>query len=154
MNVVEKVRSIYNDLKAQKGSSADNWALAGRLLGRLTNDQATITRVVSERDIPGLDALLLKIEGKAAAVQSAPQPSFSESDLEHAFRAFHKRLKVSRLADESKLGGRYTSGGRKSKIDAIQPPNEFPPEIWQALVRTGKLKDMGGGFYSDPSVAE
>ena len=152
MNIVEKVRSVFNDLKAQKGSSADNWSLAGRLLGRLTNDAARVKAVVDARDLSGLDALIATIEGKVVAVQHAPAPDFTDAELDHALKAFLKRLKVSRLADESRLGGRYTSGGRKSAIDAIEPPSDFPAAIWVALVRAGKLKDMGGGFYADPAM--
>jgi hypothetical protein len=77
-------------------------------------------------------------------------PEFSAEELDAAFRAFNKRLKVTRLADESKLGGRYTSGGRKSKVDAMQPPDGFPDQIWLALVRAGRLQDMGDGFFAVP----
>lgn len=150
MNVLEKVRSLAKDLRANKGNAAENWALASRLLARLSNDSARIKQVIDARDITGLESLVDAIEGKAAAEAAAPLPEFPASELDAAYRAFHKRLKVSRLADESKLGGRYTSGGRHSEIDAIQPPDGFPNEIWPALVRAGKLKDAGGGFYREP----
>lgn len=150
MNVIEKVRSLAADLRKNKGPVADNWALAARLLGRLTNDAARVKQVTDARDLDGLDALLDKIEGRVAAATSAPLPAFTQHELDAALHAFHKRLKVSRLADESKLGGRYTSGGKRSGIDAMQPPDGFPDAIWQALVRAGKLQDMGGGFYGDP----
>jgi hypothetical protein len=150
MNVLEKVRSLAKDLRANKGNAAENWALAGRLLARLSNDAARIKQITDARDIGGLESLIDTIEGKAAAAAAAPLPEFPASELDAAYRAFHKRLKVSRLADESKLGGRYTSGGRHSEIDAIQPPDGFPSDIWPALVRAGKLKDAGGGFYREP----
>ena len=63
--------------------------------------------------------------------------------------AFRKRLKLARLNDESKLGGRYTSGGKRSGIDAVQPPGEYPDRVWKALVQAGRLVDAGGGFYAD-----
>lgn len=150
MNLVEKVRSIAADLVAKRGNAAESWALAGRLLGRISNDSAAIENVIATKDPAALVALLDVIEGKAAAAAAAPVREFSASELDAAYRAFHKRLKVSRLADESKLGGRYTSGGRHSEIDAIHPPDGFPAEIWPALVRAGKLKDSGGGFYREP----
>ncbi len=150
MNVLEKVRSIAKDLRANKGNAAESWALASRLLSRLTNDGAKIQQVIQSRDIDGLDALMDAIEGRVAAAAAIPLPEFPASELDAAMRAFHKRLKVGRLADESRLGGRYTSGGRHSNIDAIRPPDGFPDQIWQALVRAGKLKDTGGGFYSEP----
>ncbi|MBC6953582.1 MAG: hypothetical protein DYG93_08295 [Leptolyngbya sp. PLA2] len=75
-------------------------------------------------------------------------PNIPEETLKSAMRAYTKRLKLARLADESRLGNRYTTGGRKSAIDAIIPPEEFPPEVWKALARSGKLRDTGGGFYA------
>lgn len=149
MNVLDKVRSVSRELRAGKGNAAESWALASRLLARLTNDGARIEQVVRDRDIDGLDALIDTIEGRVEAAAAAPIPEFPASELDAAMRAFHKRIKVSRLADESRLGGRYTSGGRHSNIDAIQPPDGFPDGIWPALVRAGKLKDMGGGFFSE-----
>lgn len=150
MNVLEKVRSVAKDLRANKGNAAENWALASRLLSRLTNDNARLQQVIQGRDLGGLDAMLDTIEGKVAAA-AGPLPEFSAADLDAAMRAFHKRIKLGRLADESRLGGRYTSGGRESNIDAIKPPDGFPEAIWQVLARSGKLKDMGGGFYSEPA---
>lgn len=150
MNVIEKVRSVAKDLRANKGNAAENWALASRLLSRLTNDNARLQQVIQGRDLGGLDAMLDTIEGKVAAA-AGPLPEFPAADLDAAMRAFHKRIKLGRLADESRLGGRYTSGGRESNIDAIKPPDGFPDAIWQVLARSGKLKDMGGGFYSEPA---
>lgn len=75
----------------------------------------------------------------------------SEEDLKRALTAFKKRLKLTRLDQESRLGGhRPTSAGKKSDIAAIVPPREFPPAVWQELARQGKIKDMGGGFYTLP----
>lgn len=150
MNVIEKARAVAGDLRKGKGSATEHWSLLTRLLPRLTSDLARVKEVTDAKDIDGLDALLDKIEGRVIAATSAPLPEFSEDELDAAFRAFNKRLKVTRLADESKLGGRYTSGGRKSKVDAMQPPDGFPDQIWQALVRAGRLQDMGQGFYSVP----
>jgi hypothetical protein len=150
MNLVDKVRSIAADLAAKRGNASESWALAARLLGRISNDAAAIEKVVASKEPLALVALLDTLEGKAAAAAAVPLPTFAASELDAAYRAFHKRLKVSRLADESKLGGRYTSGGRRSEVDAMQPPDGFPDGIWQALVRAGKLKDTGGGFYSEP----
>lgn len=75
----------------------------------------------------------------------------TEDQLKQAFHAFKKRLKLTKLNDESRLGGgRPTTGGRKSEVQGIIPPREFPPAVWLELARQKKLKDMGGGFYSLP----
>ncbi len=73
----------------------------------------------------------------------APTPE----ELKKALKAFRKRLKLMRLDEESNLGGRGLSGGRKSAIVAITPPEDFRPGVWEELVRQGRLRKAGGGTY-------
>lgn len=155
MNALEKLRSVVEDLRAPKNPMGilDQWQLAGRLLARFPVDQAQAARVCRDRDLPALDAMVTGLEKPASS--KAPDtgeqgPAVSEADMTAALKAFKKRLKLARLADESKLGGRYTSGGRQSQIDAILPPTEFPPAVWKALEKAGKLKHTGQGFYAEP----
>lgn len=69
--------------------------------------------------------------------------------LKRALTAFKKRWKVTKLDDESKLGGgRPTTTGKSSSTVGIRPPTEFPRDIWAELARQNKIKDMGGGFYA------
>jgi hypothetical protein len=152
MNLIQKVRSVLDDLKSGKkpAQAGENWALASRLLTRMTSDMPRINKIIGAKDLEGLDKLLLEIEGKVAATAAADSAvNFSDSLMNDAMKAFHKRISIGRLADESRLGGRYTSGGRKSNIDGIQPPDGFDVRIWPALVRAGKLKDLGQGFYAE-----
>jgi len=75
----------------------------------------------------------------------------SEDILKQAYNAFKKRWKLTRLDQESKLGGhRPTSAGKSSDIAGIVPPTQFGPEVWRELARTGRIKDRGGGFYGMP----
>jgi hypothetical protein len=67
--------------------------------------------------------------------------------LKAALKAFKKRLKLTRLDDESALRGGHTTSGRSSSIFAITPPNDFPAEVWEELARQGKLKKAGRGTY-------
>ena len=67
--------------------------------------------------------------------------------LKQAMKAFKKRLKLTRLDAESTLGGGPLSGGRDSGIVAIQPPNQYPREVWNKLVELGKLRRVEGGLY-------
>jgi hypothetical protein len=68
--------------------------------------------------------------------------------LKSALKAFRKRLKLTRLDEESKLGAsRPMTGGKKSAIVGIIPPNQYPREVWDELARQGKLKYTGKGFY-------
>jgi hypothetical protein len=62
-------------------------------------------------------------------------------------RAFRKRLKLTKLDDESRLGNRAMTGGRQSQIVAILAPREYPPSVWEELAKQGKLKSAGSGFY-------
>ena len=70
----------------------------------------------------------------------------TEEELKKALKAFKKRLKVTRLDDESRLGHSPLSGGG-GKIVAIQPPHGFSREIWEELATKGFLKRDSGGFY-------
>jgi len=76
---------------------------------------------------------------------SADQPT--KDQLKAALKAFRKRLKLSRLDEESKVTRRPTTSGQGSSIVAIMPPDQFPPAVWDELVRQGKLKKSGQGTY-------
>jgi len=67
--------------------------------------------------------------------------------LKAALKAFKKRLKLTQLDDESRLNRSPLSGGRGSQMVGIMPPDQFPPAVWEELVRQGKLKKAGRGLY-------
>ncbi len=77
----------------------------------------------------------------------APEDLLAPATLKQAMKAFKKRLKLTRLDAESGLGGGPFSGGRSSDIVAIQPPNQYPRQVWDKLVEMGKLRHAGGGLY-------
>ena len=70
----------------------------------------------------------------------------TEEELKKALKAFRKRLKLTQLEEDSRLGHSPLTGA-KSKILAIQPPVGFGREIWEELCAKGFLKNDGGGFY-------
>ena len=72
---------------------------------------------------------------------------FTDEDLKHAMKAFKKRLKLTRLDDESRLGRSPLTGGGNSGIESIIPPREFPQEVWDELVRRVQLYRDSDGFY-------
>jgi hypothetical protein len=76
-----------------------------------------------------------------------PLEAPSAQELKAAFKAFKKRLKVTRLDAESNLGGGPLSSGRDCGIVAITPPHQFSQAVWDELVRQGKLKKAGQGTY-------
>ncbi|GMV25316.1 MAG: hypothetical protein AMXMBFR58_13470 [Phycisphaerae bacterium] len=83
---------------------------------------------------------------------STPAPNaIPEDELKRALGAFKKRLKLTKLDQESKLGaGKPLTSGKKSDVMGIIPPNQFPRAVWEELARKGQIKDMGGGFYALP----
>lgn len=77
----------------------------------------------------------------------ASPPAATPEELKLALKAFHKRLRLTRLDDESKLGHGAMTGGGKSGIVAIRPPHQIPKAILDQLVKNGKLKYVGQGLY-------
>ena len=78
----------------------------------------------------------------------ASQPPVpTPQELKGALKAFRKRLKLTRLDDQSRIGVGPFSSGRESGIVAITPPEQFPQHVWDELVRQGKLKRAGRGQY-------
>jgi hypothetical protein len=71
----------------------------------------------------------------------------TKEELKAAFKAFKKRLKLTRLEEESQLTRRPTTSGRPSAIVAIMPPNQFSQAVWDELVNQGRLKPAGHGTY-------
>jgi hypothetical protein len=70
----------------------------------------------------------------------------TEEELRKALKAFKKRLKLTQLEEDSRLG-RSPLTGSKTTIISIQPPSGFGKEIWEELAEKGYLKRDGVGFY-------
>ena len=84
--------------------------------------------------------------GPAQPVPTAPGAPTAD-ELRSALKAFKKRLKLTKLDDESRLGKRALTGGGSSGIVAVQPPRQFPRAVWDELVKQGRLKYAGQGLY-------
>ncbi len=76
-----------------------------------------------------------------------PEDGMTPDYLKKAYKTFRKRLRLTRLDAESTLGSGALSGGQKSGIVAIRPPDNFPQEAWDKLVEMGKLRTEGMGLY-------
>ena len=81
------------------------------------------------------------------AAGTGPDPAARKEELRLAMKAFRKRLKLTKLDDESRIGHGPMSGGGKSGVVAITPPNQFPRDVWEELAEQGKLKRAGRGIY-------
>jgi len=82
----------------------------------------------------------------SSADPSQPQ-SPGPQELKAALKAFKKRMKLTQLDDQSRIGVGPMSSGRQSGIVAITPPDQFPQAVWDELARQGKLKRVGNGMY-------
>jgi hypothetical protein len=71
----------------------------------------------------------------------------TDEDLRKALKSFKKRLKLTQLDSDSKVGHGPLSGTGKSQIVSIQPPAGFGREIWEELADKGFLKRDGVGFF-------
>ena len=79
-----------------------------------------------------------------------PPSPLSPQELKAALKAFKKRLKLTCLDDQSRIGVGPMSSGRASGIVAITPPDQYPDAVWEELARQGKLRRSGSGMYELP----
>ena len=123
--------------------AAGQWKQVYRLLQNTELPPGRVTGVVGMRDMPGLAAMISQLRDPTPAVV-ADVPS--EETCKKALRAFRKRLSLTVLDEESKLGRSPLTKGA-SGAAAIVPPNEWPESVWQELVRQGRLRYIGHRFY-------
>jgi hypothetical protein len=70
----------------------------------------------------------------------------TDDDMKKALKAFRKRMKMTQLDEDSRLGHSPLTGA-KSKIVSMQPPAGFGKEVWEELANRGFLKRDGVGFF-------
>lgn len=156
----DELARLAQSIAAQPpGATGALWGAVHKVLLKAKIDPAIGARLVMNRDVAGLSSLLATLRGDSASptaltasdrASSTTQPPSAPIDpetLKQAIRAFRKRLKLMRLDQESSLGVGPMSGGRRSDIDAIVPPREFPMTVWAALADAGKLRRAGPGMF-------
>ena len=118
--------------------------------GRYNCDMSETKPDEALNTLPGAAAMTTP-PGAPAESSSVPTGTSTpdENEMKRALAAFRKRLKLSQLEQDSKLGRSFTTGQRET-ITAIKPPLGFGKEIWQQLADRGDLKYDGGGFYALP----
>jgi hypothetical protein len=136
---------------ADSAAAGPHWGAMHKLLLKAKVAPGEIMPLVAGRNLDGLHRLLAKLAGSPIAQEPAapspPKPAIDADTLAHAMKAFRTRLKLTRLDAESRLGVGPMSGGKKSGIDAIIPPRDYPHTVWEALAEQGKLRRFDGGFY-------
>lgn len=118
------------------------WSRAREALGAARNSEPDLAAAVDAADAKALRAIV-----ELWHTRRRPLPAQDQEVLRRALKAFEKSLRTTQLADESGLGGRGFSAGRESSIVGIQPPSRFTREVWNELVRQGRLRGGRAGVY-------
>ena len=133
------------DSTQSDGQPAASWADAQAAMALCGEIEEDLELAVSAQDVDELRSILEQwFCGKRYLLEH------DRDVLKRAMKAYRKRLKVTMLADESSLGGGPMSGGRKSTIVGVRPPDRYPSSVWNELVRQGRLLDAEQGLYELP----
>lgn len=128
---------------ARAGPPAEEtWRDALALFATHAWDDREIAAALSQRDTAVLERRLREWESGAQ-----PYPPADRALLKRALKAFRKRFKLQQLDEESGLGGGPFSGGRRSRLVAIRPPDGYPAEVWRELEVRGHLRHDGHGCF-------
>jgi len=140
---------ILTDVVAQlqAGAAPDSaWAEASRALDAAREeDDVELYVAVDERDFAALRTIV-----RQWASGERPLTRHDREVLKRALKAFRKRLRLVQLDSESSVGGGPTSSGRKSGIVGVQPPDQYPQEVWDELARQKRLVASPDGTYELP----
>jgi hypothetical protein len=124
--------------------ASTEWKQVYRLLQNSPIPPGQVTGVVGMRDVAGLEDFIKRLRAPAPA---APAEIPDEETCKKALKAFRRRLDLTVLDEQSKLGRSPLSKGDRGIVHAIVPPDEWPDSVWHELARQGKLRDIGHGFY-------
>ena len=123
--------------------AAAEWKQVYKLLGQAGMASGRVSAVVGMRDVAGLAEAIEQLRSPAGVAEDAPD----DEVLKAALHAFRKRLSLTVLDDESKLGRGPLSKGGSGMAATITPPVEWPDAVWQELVRQGRIRYVGHGLY-------
>jgi hypothetical protein len=105
-------------------------------------EEADVALPVLERDAAALDALLAGWDAR-----KVPLAAWDQAVLKRALNAFKRRLKLTRADDEFSSSRNPMSRGASSGILGMRPPDGYGTDVWDLLVRHGRLRDAGEGLY-------
>lgn len=129
----------------ESGAPGDAWASAREAVAKSEDVEPEVSSAVAAADAAALRALVDEwLSGRRL------MPIHDRNVLRRAMRAFRKSLKVTRLDDESKVGGSPMSGGRESSVVGIVPPPRYPRAVWNELARQRRLIENRGTFELPP----
>ena len=155
-SILEEVEALKSNLE-QEGAGPE-WGTVQRLLVKAKADPSAVACMVVGRDLAALDRIILELRSPGslpAEVEIEEEESVPDVPgeiLREAMKAFRKRMKLTRLDHESKLGRNPLTSGKAASFESILPPHQYPAAVWQALVARGELESTGQGFYKLPTV--
>ncbi|MCC6321989.1 MAG: hypothetical protein IT438_11210 [Phycisphaerales bacterium] len=174
--MLDQARTLLNQIAAAAPDAdqkhlGNQWKALHTSLRRAQCDQMRLARAIAERNVQGVRDLIEiaakapppaprgsayapSVPGEAAPARSAPPPLITvraekptSQQLKTALAAFKKRLKLTKLDQESRLGRSPLTSGKDSGTIAILPPSLYPKNYWEELEKQGQIKNTGGGFY-------
>ncbi|MFN7020119.1 MAG: hypothetical protein ACK4WH_02165 [Phycisphaerales bacterium] len=172
----DKARTLIDQIAATPPDADQKqlglqWKTLHGSLKKAQCDQMRLARAIAERNVQAVRELV-EIAAKApppaprgsahaqptpgdpAPTRSSPPPLITiraekptAQQLKTALAAFKKRLKLTKLDQESRLGRSPLTGGKDVGNIAILPPSLYPKNYWEELERQGQIRNTGGGFY-------
>jgi hypothetical protein len=143
---------------AEDGAEAAIWGRLNKALLAAGAAGRDVMPLIIARNLEGVHRMIGVLSGDEpagltpeAAPEASPAPEAVPDDVKrHAMKAFRRRLKLTRLDHESRLGVGPLTGGKAAEFESILPPRDFGPEVWKALAADGQLEATGRGFYKLP----
>ncbi|MFB3112206.1 MAG: hypothetical protein ACE10G_09255 [Gemmatimonadales bacterium] len=139
---------ILTDVVAQlQGGGAHDqaWAEASRALAATREEDVELYVAIDEHDFDALSTIV-----RQWASHERTLTKHDRDVLKRALKAFRKRLKIVRLDSVSTAGHGPMSAGRQSSIVGVQPPDQYPQEVWAELARQKRLVAGRDGIYELP----
>lgn len=144
---------VLADVVARLQGGADPepaWAEASRARAAAREeDDVELYVAIEERDLGTVRTIV-----QQWASGERTLPGHDRDVLKRALKAFRKRLKLVNLDSESSVGHGPMSAGRKSMIVGVRPPDQYPQEVWDELVRQKRLVAASDGTCELPAGAE
>jgi len=139
---------------AEDGAEAALWGRLSKALVAAGAPGRDVMPLIMARHLKGVHRLIAVLAGEEQP-ESAPETPPTVIDVpdnvkRDAMKAFRRRLKLTKLDHESRLGVGPLTGGKAAAFESILPPHEFPDEVWKALAADGQLEATGRGFYKLP----
>ena len=148
-DIAVKLTGLLTQIRAciDRNQAGTHWKAVFTLLKKTDVPPNKTANIVAGRNTAELEKICRTLTAGDSAGGPAPGSEFDEETLKTALKLFRRRLKFTRLDEESRLGVGPIGGGHRKKITSIHQPPEYPTAIWHELVRQGKLRQAGKEFY-------